>query len=259
MSDSTFLKVAKEAALEAGEIVSKYAGISQRNVKNDDNSDVVTQADVEAEKKIVEILTKNFPEHNIIAEEDTRVKNNSEYTWIVDPLNGTLAFLAGMPFVDVSIALLKNSEPVLGVVYHISEKDLYSGEEGKGAYLNEDPIHVNGKSTLDDAIVSMDMGHRKVRKEKFDQYVLPLMDKLGYIYSLGSSVPLGLVSKGTLDAYIARAWVWDLAAGSVIVREAGGKVTDFQGDEPDWSKDRVSVVASNGVIHDQILEALKGK
>ena len=258
MNESDFLKVAKKAVLEAGKIISKYKGkVKQSKIKNDDRSDLVTEADIEAEKKIVQILTKNFPDHNIIGEENTRIKKNSDYTWIIDPLNGTLAFLVGMPYVDVAIGLVKNNKPVLGIVYHISEKNLYWAQDSKGAYLNGRKVRVRGNNTLDQAVVIMDLGHRKVRKEKFDRYVIPLMEKVGYIYSTGSSVPFGLISTGIIDAYIATAWVWDLTAGSVIVREAGGKVTDFEGNEPDWSKDRLSIVASNGLIHDQILEALK--
>lgn len=258
MSDSKFLKVAKQAALEAGKIIQKYSGKKHKLIlKDGDSSNFATRADLEAEEKIVEILTKNFPDHNIIAEEKTKINKNSNYTWIIDPLDGTVSYVRGLPYVAVLIGLLKDKEPILGVIYQVQTKDLYWAEEGKGAYLNGKLLHVSKNNSLSTGAVGMDLGHRNARVQKFDHYVLPLFKKIGYLYSTGSSIPMGSVAKGTLDAYIAEAWIWDFVAGAVIVKEAGGKVTDFEGNEPDWTKDRLSLILSNGLIHDQILEALK--
>lgn len=258
MSDSQFLKVAKQAALEAGKIIQKYSGKkSKLNFKNNDLSDFSTKADLEAEEKIVKILAWDFPEHNIIAEEKTRINNNSNYTWIIDPLDGTVSYVRGLPYVAVLIGLLKDKKPILGVIYQVSYKDLYWAESSKGAYLNGKVLHVGKNNNLTNAAIGMDLGHKNARVQKFEHYVLPLFNKIGYLYSTGSSVPMGSVAGGLLDGYIAEAWVWDFVAGAVIVREAGGKVTDFEGNEPDWSKERLEIVASNGLIHDQILEALR--
>lgn len=256
--DDQFLKVAKQAALEAGKIISKYAGkIHTVSVKNDDASDFATEADLESEQKIIQILTRNFPHHNIIAEEGGQTKKDSEYTWVIDSVDGTFSFAVGVPYYSVSIGLLKNAYPILGVIYNIAIKQLYWGRSGKGAYLNGKKIHVSSRNRLDQAAGSLDLGHRQKRQQKIDKYVTPLITKIAYPYSFGSAVAtLGMVAQGILDMYVNEAWIWDFAAGTVIVREAGGKVTNFAGQEPDWSKDIVDIVASNGLVHDAILEAL---
>lgn len=254
-----FLKVAKQAALEAGKVIQKHSGkISQKSIKNEDVSDVSTDADLAAEKTIVSILEKTFPNHNVISEEDEKTDRGSEYTWVIDPLDGSFSFMVNMPTYGVSIGLLKDNQPVLGVLFLVALNRLYWAQEGKGAYMNGKSIKVTGKDKLDGSAVVLDLGHRAKRQEKLDLYVNSLITKVGYDYSLGSAVAdLGFVAEGILDVSVAQAWIWDFVAGTVIVREAGGVVTDFDGNEPNWTKERLEIVASNGLIHDQILEALK--
>lgn len=257
--EEKFLKIAKQAALEAGKIISKYSGKKHRLVlKGGDSSNFATRADIEAEEKIVEILTKNFPTHSIIAEEKTRIKNESAYTWVIDPVDGTFSFVHGIPYFSVSIGLLLDNQPFLGVINNVSGKELFYAQKDKGAFLNGKSIRVSKIKNLDESACGLDFGHKNTRSGNLDKYVIPLMSKIGYPYSVGSAVASqALVAKGILDGYVNEAWIWDYVAGAVIVREAGGKVTDFEGKEPDWSKDRLSIVASNGLIHNQILEALK--
>lgn len=254
-----FLQVAKQAALEAGEIIQKYSGNTyQKNIKHGDLSDFATDADLEAEKKIVEILTKNFPDHNIIAEEGGKKDKGSKYTWLIDPIDGTISFAQRIPYYSVSIGLLEDGQPVLGVIYNVSFDHLYWAQIGQGAYLNGKAIHVSQKKNLKESVGSLDFGHNVKRQHKLDLYVNKLITRIGYIYSFGSAVAsLGMVAEGVLDLYVNHAFPWDFAAGAVIVREAGGKVTDFEGNEPDWTKERLNIVASNGLIHDAILEVLK--
>lgn len=257
--EDKFLEVAKQAALEAGKIIAGYIGKKHKyNYKNEDKSDFATQADLESEQKIIQIITKNFPNHNIIAEESGQVDKNSEYTWVIDPLDGTVSFAAGMPYFAVSVGLLKKNIPILGVIYHVVTKDLYWAKVGKGAFVNGKPIKVNQKNELSSANIVMDFGHKHRRLPKIDLYVKPLMKEAGYIYAIGSSVmSLMLVARGIQDGMIAQAWTWDGVAGTVIVQEAGGKITDFSGNPIDWTNPRLSIVATNSLIHDQILEVLK--
>lgn len=257
--DEQFLKVAKQAALEAGKIISKYSGkVGKLTIKNDDVSDFATKADLEAEKIIINILSKHFPDHNIIGEEETNINKNSDYTWAIDPLDGTFSFTIGIPNYSVSIGLLRNNKPVLGVIYQPALHAMYYAQNNKGAYLNEDRIEVSSRDNLNRSAVVLDPGHQKKRPEKIIRYFLPLINKIGVPYQIGSAAAaLAFIANGIFDADINEAYLWDFAAGAVIVREAGGKVTDFEGNEPDWSKERLNIVASNGLIHDQILEALK--
>lgn len=254
-----FLKIAKQAALEAGKIIQKYSGNTyQKNIKHGDLSDFATDADLEAEKKIIEILTKNFPDHNIVAEETGRKDKGSKYTWLIDPMDGTISFAQRIPYYSVSIGLLEDGKPLLGVIYNVSFDHLYWAKIGQGAYLNGKAIHVSQKKNLKESVGSLDFGHNVKRQHKLDLYVNKLITKIGYVYSFGSAVAsLGLVAESVLDLYVNHAFPWDFAAGAVIVREAGGMVSDFEGKEPDWSKERLNLVASNSLIHEAILEALK--
>ncbi|MBI3103675.1 inositol monophosphatase [Candidatus Daviesbacteria bacterium] len=257
--DDQFLKVAKQAALEAGKVIKKYAGkTSQKNVKHGDMSDFATEADIEAEKTIVSIISKAFPKHNIIAEENERTHQGSEYTWVIDPLDGSFTFGQNIPYFTVSIGLLKHNKPVLGVVNHVGFNNLYWAAVGGGAFLNGKLIQVSGKKNLDEVAAVLDFGHRKGRQNKLDLYINSLISKIGYPYSFGSAVvSLILIAEGILDLNVNQAYLWDFVAGVVIIREAGGKVTDFEGMEPDWIKERLNIVASNGLIHEQILKELR--
>lgn len=254
-----FLKVAKQAAVEAGEIVQKYLGKAHKvNVKNGDASDIASEADLEAEKVIVSILKKAYPSHNIISEEGEKTEQGSEYTWVVDPIDGSLSFLQNVPYFGVSIGLLKNNLPILGVINHISFNNLYWAQSGEGAFLNGEKIGVSTQDKLDASVVVLDFGHRQRRQSKIDLYITPLIVKVGYNYSFGGAVTtLGMVAQGTLDAVVNQAWLWDFVAGTVIVREAGGRVSDFEGGEPDWTKERLNIVVTNGILHDQILKEIK--
>lgn len=257
--EDKFLTVAKKASLEAGKIISQYFGQAGKlTIKNNDASDFATKADVEAERIIVKILSNHFPSHNILAEEGSGIKKGSEYTWAIDPIDGTISYVAGIPNFTVSIGLLKNNLPILGVIYHVTAKDLYYAEKNKGTFLNDQKISVNHKDELAKSVLSFDFGHKNSRQEKFNTYISPLLNKVGYVYSLGSgALELAYTSCGILEALIQTGGVWDVLAGTVIVREAGGKVTDLEGEEIDWTKDQITIIASNGLIHNQIVEALR--
>lgn len=261
MKNDDFLKVAKEAAFEAGKVISRYSDNKGKiGIKNNDTSDLVTTADLEAEKKIIQIIRENFPDHNIIAEESDKTENNSQFTWVIDPLDGTISFTNNIPSYAVGIGLLKNNSPILGVIYHVSQKRLYWAQINHGAYLNGKKINVTNRDKLSEAILNLDLGHKARRIAKFKSYVEPLKNKVGYIFSIGGfTASMGLMAAGSFDGVVAEGWVWDFVAGTVIIREAGGKVTDFEGKEPDWSKERLNIVASNGLIHDQIIDVLKSK
>lgn len=258
MNDN-FLKIAKEAALEAGKVISSYIGKeNKKEIKDGDSSNFATIADVEAEAVIKKIIIASFPQHSIIAEESGKIDNSSEYIWVVDPLDGTLSFEHNVPFFCVSIGLLKNNIPILGVIYRVSTGDLFWAEQDKGAFLNGERLMVSTQQNLDESVVIVDMGHKQRRPAKLDLYIKPMVNRVGYIYSFGSAVlTLGFVATGMVDAGVSQAWIWDFAAASVILTEAGGKVTDLEGNESDWTKERLNIVASNGLLHDQILVELK--
>lgn len=257
--EDKFLKVAKKAALEAGKIILKYSGKdSNKNIKNEDPTNYATEADTEAEKTIFKILASNFPDHNLIGEEEAKIDKKSKFSWVVDPLDGTISFGSGIPYFSVSIGLLEEGTPILGVVYNVSSKQLYWAQNGHGAFLNGKSIQVSKKKSLAESVGVLDFGHNRKRQHKLDLYVNKLLSKVGYIFSFGSAAAaLAMIAEGVLDLYTNYAYPWDFVGGAVIIREAGGRVTDFSGNEPKWTEDRLEVVASNGLIHEAILEALK--
>lgn len=256
MNDN-FLKVAKEAALEAGKVILSFYGQDHKLMVKTDNSDFATPADLEAEKIIVRILSKNFPTHNIISEEKIRIDNKSNYTWAIDPIDGTISFASHMPFFAVSIGLLEKNQPIVGVIYHVAQKDLYWAQKGKGAYLNGKRISVSKQKELGGSVVGLGIGSIARRKDRLNDYFLPLLDKVRYVYMLGGgAVSMAFVARGWLDAFSSKAWIWDQAAGGVIIEESGGRITDRFGNPPDWSAERIELICSNRLIHDQVLKVL---
>ncbi len=256
--EEKFLEVAKQAALEAGLLVYKHFR-KKNKVQNKDNdpSNLVTEADLSAQKLIISMIDKYFPMHNIIAEEGNSKNTGSEYTWTIDPLDGTISFVHGLPFFSVAVGLLKKNEPVVGAIYNVVNKDLYYAQIGLGAYLNGKKIHVSKIKTLEDAAVILGFGSIKKRLERFEKYAKHVINKVGFPFSIGSgSTGHVYLSRGLVEATFDIGWIWDFVAGAVIIREAGGKITDFKGHQPDWSKDRLDILASNGLIHDQMLKAM---
>lgn len=256
--NNDFLEVAKQAALEAGKVALKYFGKEHAlEIKGGDSSNFATAADLEAEKRIIKIIKNNFPDHSFIAEESGE-EGDSEYIWVIDPIDGTVSFSSGLPTFVVSIGLLKNNTPILGVIYQVLTKDLYYASKDGGAYLNGKRIKVSDTKDLEKAMLGIDFAHREKRMGKTQKYILPLIDKVRYPISIGSdALLLALISKGVLDGFATETNIWDCITGAILITEAGGKFTDNLGGEVDWSKMRLDIIASNGLIHKQILEALR--
>lgn len=252
--EEKILRVAKQAASEAGKIVKKYYQ-SELILHNKGHfTNFATKADLEAEQKIIQILTKNFPGHNIIAEESGSVNKGSEYTWAIDPIDGTIPFVDGIPVFGVSIGILRDKKPIIGVINMVATGEVYWAIEGKGAFLNGKKIRVRKESNLEKSTIGLELGHAG-RITKLDRLWRPIVEKVRYVYLYGASVAiLCYVAKGSVDAYIQQANIWDLAAGVVLITEAGGKVTDFSGKEPDYFDGKPSLVCSNGLIHEAILK-----
>lgn len=252
--DEKILEVAKKAALEAGKIIKKYY-LSELKLHDKGHfTNFATKADIESEQKIIEILTENFPNHNIIAEESGRVDKASEYSWAIDPIDGTIPFVDGIPTFGVSIGVLKDNKPFVGVINMVATDELYWALKGKGAYLNGKKLQVRKEDSLEKSTIALDLGHTD-RIYKLDHFFSPIVEKVRYVYLFGSAVAVFCyVAKGFMDAYIVRANIWDIAAGIIIVEEAGGKTTDISGKEINFMEVKPRIVSSNGSIHDAILK-----
>lgn len=258
MKESKFLQVAKEAAIKAGEAVAKLYGRKHSLKYKSDPSDFATEADLESEKIILKIVTKNFPDHNILSEESGKnLAKNSPYLWVIDPLDGTTTFVAGLPFFSISIGLLKNGQPIIGVINRVSENELYWAERGKGAFLNKQKIMVSKKDLLKNSVLGLEYAYAHIRKEEIETVHKRLVAKVRYPFTFGgTAVSLALVARGILDGYYHGAHPWDFAGGAMIIEEAGGRITNIQGKPIDWSKDWMEVLGTNGLIHEQILAIL---
>ena len=206
---------------------------------------------------ILSSIQREFPDHAILAEESGHHHSRSQYQWVIDPLDGTTNFAHGIPVFSVSIALLKNNSPILGVAYDPLRKELFSAELGGGATLNGQPIRVSSRTDLGQAVLSTGFPYdvRTNPQNNFAQFV-QFQLRTQAVRHLGSAaLDCAWTAMGRLDGY----WEfgvkpWDVGAGALIVREAGGRVTSVDGRENFLSTD--SIVVSNGRLHEQMLQVL---
>jgi len=251
-----FLSVASDAVLKAGRLLrDNVHGIREITLKGDIN--LVTEMDMRSERAVVETLLAAFPDHGIIAEEGTRILNGSGFTWIIDPLDGTTNYAHGYPGFSVSIGLESEGNVIAGVVYDPMRDELFSAVRGQGSFLNGKPIAVSKNETLIRSLLATGFPYdRAVSRENNLDYFNALIMAAQEIRRSGSaSLDLCAVAAGRLDGY----WElklnpWDVAAGSLIVQEAGGMVSDFTGTR--FSIRDKEIVASNGKIHGLMLDIL---
>lgn len=254
------LAVAEMAARAGGEIAMRYFRKGPLNYKEKERiSDVQTIADIESGSEIISIIRKSFHHDNVLSEETGFLDNGGEHTWVIDDLDGTNPFRAGLPNFGVSVGCLYNNEPFLGAISLPFFGEIYSAEKGKGSYLNGTRIFVNDVEDLKKARVCIDYGHFGRRQKDLSKTSYSLIEEALYLDSYGcASESQCFVARGLISAYLHHdAYPWDFCAGTIIIQEAGGKVTDHEGKPLNWSKkDGMFLLASNGLVHDQILKLI---
>lgn len=225
MRNSKFLETAIKAAKEAGKISLKHFD-KKLKVYYKEKNEIVTNADKECERKIISIIKSKFPNHSFWAEESGNVNKKSDYRWIIDPIDGTTFYSRGIGFYGIAIALELKKEIIMGVNYFPGLNKLYYAEKGKGSYLNDKKIHVSEKSNLKTLFLTSGALLRDPQKMKAfrKDYIAKKLD----VKSLGSTaLELSLVAEGKADAcFEYDIKPGDIAAGIILVREAGGKVID---------------------------------
>jgi myo-inositol-1(or 4)-monophosphatase len=251
------LEAAITASQEAGALLLRYAEAGFRvEYKNPIN--LVTDADHAAEQCVIDHIKARFPTHRILAEERGRQEEaQSPYLWIIDPLDGTTNFAHGYPAYCVSIGLEYEDRCMLGVIYDPSRNELFTAIEHHGAQLNRHPIHVSDTMSLDDSLLVTGFAYdiRETSRNNLDHFVNFALKAQGLRRTGSAALDLCYVATGRFDGFWEiRLNPWDMAAGSVIVREAGGRLTDFSG--KDLSIYGQELVASNGRIHDTMLTVL---
>jgi myo-inositol-1(or 4)-monophosphatase len=249
--------VAIEAARKAGLVLLDYAktgfNIDYKNVVN-----LVTDADRSAEDCIVRTIRETFADHRILAEERGRDgTGGSPFLWIIDPLDGTTNFAHGFPFYAVSIGLEYFGQALLGVVLDPVRHEMFTAEAGKGAYLNGAPIRVSSVDALDKALLVTGFAYdiRETQNNNLDHFSRLSLRAQGVRRTGSAALDLCYVAAGRLDGYWeVKLHPWDMAAGTVILREAGGEVSAFSAGH--FSLYGQELVATNGHIHAQLLQAL---
>lgn len=253
------LTTAIEAAKEAGKFL-KYSVGRVRNIekKAGEDRNLVSEIDKGSEERIIGIIKRHYPNHAILAEESGASDSSSDYKWVIDPLDGTTNFLHGLPIFCVTIGIEFKGEIVAGVVYDPNLDELFTAEKGSGAFLNGKRLKVTATSKLIDSLLVTGFPYDIAQNpgNAIGHFVNFLLEGQG-LRRLGSAaLDLSYVAAGRFDGF----WEvnlnpWDMAAGMLFVREAGGCVTDFAGEESTIYKKQV--LASNGIIHDAMLNVLK--
>jgi myo-inositol-1(or 4)-monophosphatase len=253
------IDIAREAAKSASKIImDNFGKISLNDIKEKKRNDFLTFVDEQSENKIIKILLNAFPDHSILAEESGWKKHNSDYEWIIDPLDGTKNYISGIPVFSISIALRHKNKIQLGVVLDPIRNELFQAQRGEGAYLNGNKIQVSKRRNLEECLLAT--GFPFKQKQSLTSYVKCFQDifqQSSGMRRMGSAaIDLAYVAAGRFDGF----WElglspWDVAAGSIIIEEAGGKISDFWGEYS--SLDSGYIAATNGHIHPALIKIIQ--
>ncbi|ELR98419.1 inositol monophosphatase family protein [Gloeocapsa sp. PCC 73106] len=253
-----FLDIATEAALSAGGIIEESWGKLHKVIQKGRIGDLVTEVDTQAEVAILEIIQRHFPDHSILAEESGQIdKNNRKYLWAIDPLDGTTNYAHGYPVAAVSIGLLIEGIPKVGVVYNPFRRELFRGATDLGATCNRRPIQVSSTATLAESLLVSGFAYdrRETSDNNYAEFCYLTHLTQGVRRSGSAALDLTDVACGRVDGYWERGIrPWDIAAGIVIVEEAGGKVSAY--DQKPLSLESGRILATNGHVHPFLSQAL---
>ncbi len=253
------LSTAIEAARTAGAFLRRNVGkVKDIELKGGESKNLVTEIDRRSEEMIISILQRHFPHHDILAEESGKERGHaSEYRWIIDPLDGTTNFTHGFPVFCVSIGLEWKGEIILGVIYDPNFDELFAAEKGKGAFLNGKPIHVSHAGQLDRSLLVTGFPYNVTRNpnKAIERFIAFLMNAQAVRRMGSAAIDLAYVAAGRYEGF----WEvelnpWDMAAGILLVTEAGGKVTAFDGGP--FSIYGKEILATNGLVHEAMMTTL---
>jgi myo-inositol-1(or 4)-monophosphatase len=255
------LNTAVKAARKAGALIVRASSdLDKLTVRSKRQNDFVSEVDHAAEEAIIAILRETYPDHGILAEESGESATKSDYVWVIDPLDGTTNFLHGFPQYCVSIGLLHKGVPTQGVVFDPNRNELFTATRGVGAYLNDRRIRVSRTDRLENALMGTGFPFREV--SHLDDYLRMFrnmtLNTSGIRRPGAAALDLAWVAAGRIDGF----WEiglspWDMAAGALLVREAGGLIGDLDGEDRFLENGRV--VASNAKLFSAILQLLKQK
>lgn len=247
-----------EIAKITGEIIRDGFGKNFQIEYKTNEKNLVTEIDKKSEQAIMDFISKKYPTHNILTEESGEHKKDSEYLWVIDPLDGTTNFAHGLPIFAVSIGVMRKNEIIAGVVYDIMTNIFYSSEKGSGAFANDKKLNVSSNENLGLAVLVTGFPYNVAdNPDKAFERFESLTKQARAVRRLGSAaIDFCYVASGVFDGF----WEvslhpWDICAGKLIVEEAGGLVTDFNGKKIDIFSQQI--LASNKKIHQQLIDGLR--
>jgi len=259
MSYQNYEKIAIKAATQAGKkILAQFKCLKKSDIKTKSKHEIVTPSDTISEKIILNLIKKNFPDHAILSEEaGKKGAKKSDYLWIIDPLDGTTNFAIGNPLFSVSIALAKNDQIIIGVIYIPFLNQLYLARKDKGAWLNQRRITVSSQNNISHSFLTFCHGPNKTDVSTAINLYQKLKPTSRDLRQIGSAaIECSWVAQGKTEAIIIPgAKIWDIAAGTLLVKEAGGIVTDMNG--RDWNLNSNGIIASNKNISQKLIKLVK--
>lgn len=253
-------KFIQKIAVQAGQCLLQYYKKNNKKTFKKNLGDFATEADYAAEKIIIQAIQKKYPDHNILAEEAGETNNNSKYTWIIDPLDGTRNFSLGIPMFAVSIALVSGKEVVLGAIYDPIHHELFFAKKNHGSFLNNKKIKTNKSTKIQHLVWGLGAFHDRTNYKQFTKWYCMLSQYSGYFRRLGSAVlNICYISCGRMDNFIiGGVYPWDVAAAGLLVQEAGGIITTVKGTKWNPLAPVQNIIASsNKNLHNKILKAIK--
>lgn len=257
MIEEDLKRIALKAVKEGGAILREHLG-KVKSIEYKGEINIVTEVDRRSEQRIVGIIKGKYPDHRILAEETGDSGESSSFKWIIDPLDGTTNYAHGYPCFCVSLAIEHEGEIIYGAVYDPVKEELFTAEKGNGAHLNGDPIKVSSTQDLNQSLLCTGFPYdiRNDMESNILNFRNFLMQAQAVRRDGSAALDLCYTAAGRFDGFWEqKLFPWDVAAGSLLVTEAGGKLSDFNGEK--FSIYDKEIVVSNGIIHHQMIEVLR--
>lgn len=252
---------------KASDIALKYFGKASGITKGEDSNQVLTQADIEIGQTLINLIQQTFPTHNIIDEEAGVINNGSEFTWVIDPIDGTSNFANGIPTYGIYLGLLQNDKPITGGIGVPAFQEIYFAEKGKGTFCNGKPVFVTKETELKNILLAYGIDAHPEEPdfvEKEGKLLMNLVLAVRNLRTSNSAYDGTLVAKGAYGAWLCRSSkIWDNVALQIVVEEAGGKYTDFYGNPLDYSNafarinENFTYCAASPVLYDQLQKIIR--
>jgi myo-inositol-1(or 4)-monophosphatase len=256
MNNEQFTKIAIECVMGAGKIVrDNFEKVEHMSFKG--RSDIVTQIDLDSEKFIIDKISEHFPGHSIHSEESGLDDHHSEYTWIMDPIDGTINYYHGNGPFRVGLCLLKDKQPIITAIYNPIADRLYFAEKDKGATLNGKRIIVNENFDIRNSVVMTHLSSKKDARARTILALESIFNHTMHMRMFGSGLAaMSYIASGKFDVYFnVKTNPWDILPGALLIEEAGGLVTDIEGKK--ITNESTSVLATNGKVHNECLKLLE--